>query len=173
MQDLIWHWMSCGRTWMDNFFKPSLHPLIRQLEPWQTGTKTLNPCITIKIMKILMKWNDYEAFGVFFIFLLRWNFIQLQMSFCIYMYYILLYERMLNTKELMQRQCGTDTSTMHGGQSWTHGNERRDQVTGGGGVNVYWLATNVSWMPATQNTYVITESLQEENVHVIGSMWFF
>ena len=63
--------------------------------------------ITITIMNILMKWSYNEPFV--FIFLLRWNFYPTTNVF-LNIFYFYIWTN-VNTKELMQCQYDTDTST--------------------------------------------------------------
>ena len=79
--------------------------------------------ITIIIMNILMKWSYNETFV--FIFLLRWHFYPTTNVFLSKLYFYIWTN--VNTKELMQFQNDTDTSTtvnkhglleMKGGTRW-------------------------------------------------------
>ena len=63
--------------------------------------------ITITIMNILMKWSYNETFV--FIFLLRWHFYPTTNVFLSMLYFYI--RTNVNTKELMQFQYDTDTST--------------------------------------------------------------
>ena len=98
--------------------------------------------ITITIMNILMKWSYNETF--IFIFLLRWHFYPTTNVF-LSMLYIYIWTN-VNTKELMQFQCDTNTSA-------TVNNHGLLARPGDWGCHCLLVGyQNMLWMPATQKT---------------------
>ena len=115
--------------------------------------------ITITIMNILMKWSYNETFV--FIFLLRWHFYSTTNVFLSMLYFYIWTN--VNTKELMQFQYDTDTSTTVN----NYGHERRDQVTWDVSVYLWIIRTCYEcqrhWKRHRKSLHEIIE---------IGSMWY-
>ena len=101
--------MSCSRTKMrPNQITRTVATGNKISSIWRRA-RPLQP-LTLTMMDILEKWNYYGTTFVY-IFLLRWNFYPTTNDFNMLYFDIC---TNVNTKELMQCQLGTDTSTMVG-----------------------------------------------------------